>query len=94
MILSTPYVESVVEIINKKGLHARAAAWFVKTSERFSARIWISDGQQLACGKSIMGLMMMGVICGQSIHIYAQGDDAEEAMEALVNLVHEKFYET
>lgn len=82
-----------VEIINKRGLHARAAARFASLAAGFASRIQVWQGERLANGKSIMGLMMLAAAQGSAIHIHAQGEDAEQAIEALRALVDDRFGE-
>ena len=76
-----------VLICNKKGLHARASARFVRTAECFDAEISVvKDGISVA-GSSIMGLMMLGAGPGTTLFITARGNQAREALESLVDLV-------
>jgi len=80
-------------IINKRGLHARAAAKFVTLAERFGASVdVIKDGQNVSA-RSIMGLMMLGAGIGSKIELRAEGWDAKEAIEALAALVEAGFDE-
>lgn len=86
-------VQAVVQIINKRGLHARASAKFVTLAARFTAKILVlKDGSEVA-GTSIMGLMMLAAALGDEIHISAHGTDAAEALAALVALVNNRFDE-
>ena len=80
-------------IANKRGLHARAAAKFVRTAGQFDAVVRVSFKGQEVSGLSIMGLMMLAAAMGCSIEIRASGPDAERAMEALCTLVANKFDE-
>jgi phosphocarrier protein len=82
-----------VEIVNKKGLHARASAKFVQTAEQFSAAITVTRGGENVGGTSIMGLMMLAAGPGSRITIRAAGSDAETAVEALCALVANRFGE-
>jgi phosphocarrier protein HPr len=82
-----------VLICNRKGLHARASAKFVKCAETFNANIHVTREGQTVGGTSIMGLMMLGAFQGTSIHIEADGPEAPEAIEALVALVQDGFGE-
>lgn len=86
-------ISRVAPILNKRGLHARAAAKFVKTASAFSAQITVSRAGQDVSGHSIMGLMMLAASPGSEIEINCSGDDAEAALEALVDLVANKFEE-
>lgn len=82
-----------VTIVNLRGLHARAAAKFVKTASRFGADILVRHRGMEVSGRSIMGLMMLAASPGTVIDIAATGEDAEEAVAALVALVANKFEE-
>lgn len=82
-----------VEIVNKKGLHARASAKFVQTAEQFDAEITISRGHESVGGTSIMGLMMLAAAPGTTITITATGNDAQAAVDALAELVSSRFGE-
>ncbi len=82
-----------VVICNRKGLHARASAKFVKCAETFNAEIQVTRDGQTVGGTSIMGLMMLGAFLGTTIHIEAEGPEAPEAIEALVALVSDGFGE-
>ncbi len=82
-----------VTITNKKGLHARASAAFVKCVEKFDAEVAVTkDGQQVG-GGSIMGLMMLQAGQGSIILIETEGPDAEEALDALTSLIESGFNE-
>jgi len=80
-------------IINKRGLHARAAAKFVQTVERFDAAVTVTKDGQSVGGDSIMGLMMLAAAQGTSIHVAASGVEAVGALDALEALVAERFGE-
>jgi phosphocarrier protein HPr len=84
---------SQVTIVNRYGLHARPAAEFVKLANRFGADVWIRKDETEVSGKSIMGVMMLAAECGSTVHIRAAGDDAREAVDALVGLVQARFGE-
>ncbi len=88
----TPVVREV-EIVNKKGLHARASAKFVQTAEQFDAAITVTRGHETVGGTSIMGLMMLAAGPGITITIKATGKDAAAAVEALYKLVADGFGE-
>jgi len=83
----------VLEICNKKGLHARASAKFVQTVEKFDAEVKVRRGNEVVGGTSIMGLMMLAAGQGHSILIEAEGADARAAMEALIALIENGFGE-
>ena len=82
-----------VVICNRKGLHARASAKFVKLAETFDASVLVTRDGQTVGGTSIMGLMMLGAFLGTTIRIEADGPQAPEAIEALVALVMDGFGE-
>ncbi len=85
--------KKTLEIKNIKGLHARAAAAFVKTVESFDAQIEVERIGQKVCGTSIMGLMMLAAAKGTTIDVSATGSQATEAIEAIEKLVENKFGE-
>ena len=78
---------------NIRGLHARASAKFVTLASQIDAAIEVEKDGSRVCGTSIMGLMMLGAAMGDSITIHAEGDGADEALEALVALVEDRFGE-
>lgn len=80
-------------ITNQRGLHARASAKFVKCAEGFDAEITVTRDGMSVPATSIMGLMMLGAAIGTSIMVEARGNQAEEALEALAQLVESKFDE-
>ena len=82
-----------VEIINKKGLHARASAKFVQTAEQFDAAVIVTRGHETVGGTSIMGLMMLAAGPGITITISATGKEAAAAMDALCALIASRFGE-
>ena len=82
-----------VTIVNKYGLHARPAAEFVKLANRFSSEVWVRKDEIEVSGKSIMGVMMLAAECGSVVRIRASGEDSEEALQALSNLITNRFGE-
>jgi phosphocarrier protein len=82
-----------LRIVNKRGLHARAAAKFVRTAGQFDAVVRVSHNGQEVSGLSIMGLMMLAAGIGQDISISTSGRQAEDALNALASLVTERFGE-
>lgn len=80
-------------IANRRGLHARAAAKFVKLAGQFEADIKVVNRGQEVSGRSIMGLMMLAAGIGSVIELKAAGQDAELALDALVGLIDAKFDE-
>ena len=85
--------ERTVEIVNERGLHARASAKFVKVAAGFKSDIQVTRDDQTVDALSIMGLMMLAAGPGSMIRITARGADAEDAAAALVRLVETKFEE-
>lgn len=80
-------------IVNKLGLHARAASKFVTVASRYESRITVvKDGREVS-GKSIMGVMMLAAARGSRIDVSAEGGDAEAALDALEELVRDRFGE-
>jgi phosphocarrier protein len=90
--VSDPAVRTV-EIVNKRGLHARASAKFVKMASTFDAEVRVSKDGQTVDARSIMGLMMLAAGPGCCIAIEAEGADAEAAVAALQDLVSARFDE-
>ncbi len=80
-------------IINKLGLHARASAKFVNTAGRFGSHIDIKRGNKIVNGKSIMGVMMLAASKGTEIELHINGEDEVAAMQALVDLINNRFGE-
>ncbi len=80
-------------IVNRKGLHARAAAKFVKLATGFDAEITVSKRGTTVSGRSILGLMMLGAGPGTELEIAAVGREAEEAIEVLGNIIEARFEE-
>ena len=85
--------ERTVEIVNERGLHARASAKFVKLAAGFKSDIQVTRDDQTVDALSIMGLMMLAAGPGSMIRITARGADAEDAAAALARLVETKFEE-
>ena len=85
--------ERAVTVINKLGLHARAAAKFVTTASAFSSEINLAKDDQTVNGKSIMGVMMLAASRGTELVITTHGDDEQQAANELENLVAERFGE-
>ena len=82
-----------VDIVNKRGLHARASAKFVKLASSFEAEVRVSKDGQAVDARSIMGLMMLAAGPGSAIEIEAEGSEAVAALDALVELVSRRFDE-
>ena len=86
--------ERTVQIINRNGLHARPAAEIVKLAARFKSEITVVKDDLDVNGKSIMGVMMLAAEHGSNITFRAEGDDADQALDALATLVANKFGES
>lgn len=85
--------EVSLEIVNEKGLHARASAKLVEVVESFDARAEVSKDGMSASGDSIMGLLMLAAACGSTIDVQTSGPDAQALADALTALVADKFGE-
>lgn len=86
-------IQRDLTIVNKLGLHARAAAKFVTTASSFQAAIQVTKGGRIVNGKSIMGVMMLAAGKGSVITLTAEGPDAEAALDGLATLVADRFGE-
>lgn len=86
-------LEQKITIINKLGLHARAAAKLVNVVSGYTAEVLIEKDDQSVNAKSIMGVMMLAAACGVEIVLKVQGDDEQAAMDAVVALIEDKFGE-
>jgi len=82
-----------VEIINKLGLHARAAAKLTQTAGQFQSEVWLTRNNRRVNGKSIMGVMMLAANKGSVVAIETSGPDEDAAMDALSQLIGDKFGE-
>lgn len=88
-----PALEREVTVVNRLGLHARAAARFVRLAERFRARIEVAKDDLVVAGTSILGLMMLTAATGAVLRLSASGPEAAAALEALAGLVERGFDE-
>ena len=86
-------VTKELTIVNKLGIHARPAALFVKTANRFACNILVSKDGEEVNGKSIMGLMMLAAGPGSKLLVHASGPDAAKALAELESLIKRKFGE-
>ena len=82
-----------LQIINKLGLHARAAAKLVKLSSSFASNIDIEKEGQRVNSKSIMGVMMLAASCGSTVTLRAEGIDEAQTVDAIVDLINRRFDE-
>lgn len=85
--------QHTLTIINRLGLHARAAAKFSTTAAQFSSQIQVHYQGKVVNGKSIMGLMMLAAAKGTEIRLEAEGSDADDALAALTQLIEQRFGE-
>jgi phosphocarrier protein len=86
-------IRRTVEIVNERGLHARASAKFVKTASQFDAHVTVSRDDHTVEAQSIMGLMMLAAGIGSTVGLCAEGPEAVEAMDALCALIADRFEE-
>jgi phosphocarrier protein len=86
-------IQVTATISNKLGLHARASAKLTKLAGSFPCEIWISKGERRVNAKSIMGVMMLAAGLGSAISIETEGERAQEAMDALLALLADRFGE-
>ncbi|MGV6859201.1 MAG: HPr family phosphocarrier protein [bacterium] len=86
-------IENELTIVNKLGLHARAAAKFVSTASGFSSHIEVERNGRKINGKSIMGVMLLAAAQNTTIYLRIDGEDESDAMEALSKLIARKFDE-
>jgi len=86
-------IQSTTTIINRLGLHARASAKLTKLAGSFPCDIWLSRGERRVNAKSIMGVMMLAAGLGSEIMLETEGDRAQEAMDAMLALIAERFGE-
>lgn len=86
-------IKKSVTISNKLGLHARASAKLTKLAGSFPCEVWLSRGERRVNAKSIMGVMMLAAGLGVTIELETSGDQEEQAMDALVALMNDKFGE-
>ncbi len=82
-----------LQIQNLKGLHARAASYFVKEVGAFQSDVWVEKDGQKVSGRSIMGLMMLGASKGTTISVSCSGVDEKIVCQVLTSLVNSKFHE-
>ncbi len=86
-------IESKLKIINKLGLHARAATKFAKTAGRYSCKIQVNNGKSTVDGKSVMSLMLLAASFGTEITVSCDGRDEHEAFTAIEKLINDRFDE-
>ncbi len=86
-------ISKKIEIVNKLGMHARAAAQFVQISSGFNSHIEIEKEGRRVNGKSIMGVMMLAAGKGSEVTLYADGEDEKESIQTLSELINNRFNE-
>ena len=86
-------IKKSVTISNKLGLHARASAKLTKIAGGFPCEVWLSRGDRRINAKSIMGVMMLAAGLGSTVELETNGEQEEEAMDAIVRLMNDKFGE-
>jgi phosphocarrier protein len=86
-------MKTAITISNKLGLHARASAKLTKLAGSFPCQIWLSKGDRRINAKSIMGVMMLAAGLGSTVELETEGEQEAEAMQALVQLINDKFGE-
>ncbi len=82
-----------IKIENQIGLHARPATFFIQKTNEFKSSIWIEKDERRVNGKSLLGVLSLGIIGGTEIKIIADGPDEQQALDALVKLVESGFVE-
>ena len=86
-------VSKDVTVKNQVGLHARPATFFIQKANEFKSSIWIEKEERKVNAKSLLGVLSLGITKGTDIKIIADGEDAEEAVEGLVELITSEFAE-
>lgn len=86
-------LQQETEIVNRLGLHARASAKLTQVAAQFKSEVWVSRNGRRVNAKSIMGVMMLAAGKGSSVTIEAEGEDAEQALAAIVQLIAGRFGE-
>ena len=86
-------IEKTLAIVNKLGLHARAATQLVQLANQFDAKIILEKGDKQADASSVLGLMMLESHQGEQVNVIVEGDDAEDALAAIETLIEGRFNE-
>lgn len=89
-----PRIEKHLLIVNKLGLHARAAIKLVQLTASYKATVMVSNGEKEASADSVMGLLMLEAAQGQTVHVTCEGEDAAALLEAVEQLVVARFDES
>ena len=82
-----------VTINNQVGLHARPATFFIQKANEYRCSIWVEKDDRKVNAKSLLGVLSLGIVCGTTVHIIADGGDEQEAVDTLAELVNSKFEE-
>ena len=82
-----------VTISNQVGLHARPATFFIQKANEFHCSIWVEKDDRKVNAKSLLGVLSLGIVCGTTINLIADGSDEEQAVETLADLINSKFEE-
>ena len=82
-----------VEVLNQVGLHARPATFFIQKANEFKSSIWVEKDERKVNAKSLLGVLSLGIVKGTKINLIADGQDEEEAIVTLVNLIASNFTE-
>ena len=83
--------QAMLPLNNRLGLHMRAAAELVKTASKYHCQIRVACGPHIANGKSLLALLALGVSCGMNVSLIADGDDALQALDAIKQLIENRF---
>ena len=86
-------IKTTITISNKLGLHARASAKLTKLAGSYPCEVWMTKGERRINAKSIMGVMMLAAGIGTQVELETSGEQEQEAMDALLALIHDKFGE-
>ena len=82
-----------VTITNRVGLHARPATFFIQKANEYKCSIWVEKDDRKVNAKSLLGVLSLGIVCGTTINIIADGADEQLAVDTLADLVNSKFEE-
>ena len=82
-----------VTITNQVGLHARPATFFIQKANEYKCSIWVEKDDRKVNAKSLLGVLSLGIVCGTTINIIADGADEQQAVDTLADLVNSKFEE-
>ena len=82
-----------VTINNQVGLHARPATFFIQKANEYRCSIWVEKDDRKVNAKSLLGALSLGIVCGTTVNIIADGADEQEAVDTLAELVNSKFEE-